>query len=797
MAPRSPNRRPPAWRSRLTALALGVTAAVPSGCHRYIWPAAHITESHEQYWSHKIAEVDSEATMVPPPRREEIFGPGPQVRDDLDLDAPGAELTEAGLPQGSPIPGSRLNDELLEMTLFTAIRIALQNNTVIRQDTQFLSTSNPLLGTIDTTASVFDPQIQDTNVLFGSRGVGAAMADFVPTLSGNLLWGRDETVLNQFGLPTAQDSTTDFDLALTKQLHTGGSLTLSHNVDFLSSDGRGLGRDGAFSGSVGATFTYPLWAASGTEFTQIAGPADFLVPRVTSVNQGVLISRINSDLSRLDLELNVRQLVRDVVNAYWDLTLAFGQYEAEEAALEATEALFKQQKAKIDTGQASRAEIAQAAETYLSSKARKQEAVRSIDENEQRLRRLLGLPVSDGRLIRPADDAELQELPSNWNGIVLSALQKRPQLKRTRFNLRSLQLQLKAARKLVAPRLDFISAYRQNAFGDELAGQGGSSPFNDFYGTLGGGELEGWTLGFNFSTSLNFQLERSQVNNLELRIAKNRVQLAAQEAEISHEIAVALQNAQNQTEIAEVQAERLDAAQVLVDALRAEYEAGRPTLDRLVRAEATLAQAKIDYRRSLVEFSRANSELLFRRSLLLESSGVQLQFPDLLTACEYDYCDRVTVADTWAGPDATIKYGHSAISLQPPQVFRIVNPNPTMGAGLDAPGFGPSSLPERLPLGDLIDLTDPDRPNASSGDGSKSTIPDLPEPPPRREGTDDDGDGSLFDFTPEATPEGGGLPEPPPRRDPETLFPAPKPQAPPTPKEFDRFRPGEPPGLRT
>ena len=708
------------------------------GCRRYVWPAAYLPAEHEAYWTKKIAEVDAEASVLPPARREEIFGPGPQLRKELELNR----------------TGDRSRDELLDMTLFTAIRLALQHNQVIRQDTQFLSTTNPILGTIDTTSSIFDPAIQDTNVLFGSRGVGAALADFVPTLSGNLTWGRDETVLNQLGLPSVQDSTADFDLVLSKQLATGGSLALAHNVDYFGSDGRAIGRD-AYSGSLAATFTYPLLAASGTEFTQIAGPADFLVPRVTSVNQGVLISRINSDISRLDLELNIRQLVRDVVNVYWDLTLAFGQYEAEEAGLVATEKLYKQQQARLETGQASRAEFAQAAETFLSSRSRKQEALRSIDENEQRLRRLLGLPVSDGRLIRPADDPELVPLPENWNGVVVQALSRRPQLKRTKYNLRSLQLQLKAARKLVKPRLDFISSYRVNGFGDELAGEGGSQPFDSFYGSIGASQLEGWTLGFNFNMPLNFQLERSQVDNIELRVAKNRVQLAAQEAEIAHEIAVALQNAQNRAEASKLEKTRLKAAQTLVDALEAEEEAGRPNLDRLVRAQAGLAQARIDFNRSLVEFSRANSELQFRRSMLLESNGIELQFPAVTIAEDYDKCSRLPIANK---PATGI--GHTAAGMQPGQFFQQhpvaprqglpVTEDPDVARSLDASPDRQRAAevelkelpppPPRRPRGETPALpggSPPDARSPASPRNEETGPRTLPEPPPRRSLDDD------------------------------------------------------------
>ena len=123
--------------------------------------------------------------------------------------------------------------------------------------------------------------------------------------------------------------------------------------------------------------------------------------------------------------------------------------------------------------------------------------------------------------------------------MLADALARRPQIRRSKHNLRSVQLQLKAAKSLARPRLDFVGSYSIDGFGDEFAGDGNATP--SYLDRLTDRTLTGWTSGVQFSMPLGFKLQRSQVSNLELRIAKSRTQLAIAESEIAHELAVRFQ----------------------------------------------------------------------------------------------------------------------------------------------------------------------------------------------------------------------------------------------------------------
>ncbi|MBW3541488.1 MAG: TolC family protein [Planctomycetes bacterium] len=144
------------------------------------------------------------------------------------------------------------------------------------------------------------------------------------------------------------------------------------------------------------------------------------------------------------------------------------------------------------------------------------------------------------------------------------------------------------------------------------------------YETLTQGDQTSWDLGFQFSMPVGFRAAHAQVRNLELRVSKSRSALAAQELEIAHELAVSFQELDRFYRTAQTYFNRRLAAQKRVQAVEAEYEAGRTTLDLLLRAQTSLAQAEIAYYRSLIEYNKAVSGIHFRKGTLLELNQVAL-----------------------------------------------------------------------------------------------------------------------------------------------------------------------------
>ncbi len=623
---------------------------------------------------------------------------------DIEQDSP-AEVTQATEPRRLKHPSK---EDIWNVGLDEALRTALQNAEVIKDSASFLSPGNRLLNNPDFTQSVHDVAIQDTNTLFGQGGVEAALAEFDANFTTNMTWGRSEqpSESNTIGYSAFDGQTEefgDFRSSLSKIFGDGSQMTLAHNW-FYSGQNQGPGGrpfDSQFTSRPGrgadvglptvlAEWRTPLLAGHGDEYTKIAGP---IARRPTlqstpNVNQGVVIARIRTDISIADFEEAISNLLKDVEENYWDLALAYRTYDAEMQSQNSALQTWREVRANMEAGKVGAADEAQARDNYYEITARAKNALSSLYQTELRMRRLMGLPVNDGRVMRPVEDPVTAELHADWNVSLTEALTMRPELRKQKWNIKSLELQYEAAQSLVRPRLDFVARYDINGFGDRLTGNNGSTGnarFRSAYDTLFSGDYTGWGLGFEFSMPIGFRGAHAQVKNYEHRLAKARAILANQEIEVSHELAATMQQVDQAYEGAKTNFNRRRAAERRVQAFEAEYKVGRTTLDQLLRSQISLAQAEVAYFQSLIGYNKALADLKFRKGTILRDDQVYLS-EGMWDTEAYGQAIRKAWARSFAfdAPKKTTTPFEFAIdgddvvlSAQPPEWRRFAEPLPT------------------------------------------------------------------------------------------------------------------------
>jgi outer membrane protein TolC len=555
--------------------------------------------------------------------------------------------------------GDRRKDEIWDLTLTEALHCSLTNSKVIRSRVRSRGTagsqgfSSTALTNPNNVPTIYDPAIQESGVLFGGRGVEAALADFDAQLNASMIWGRNAAYQNNaflsgFGgsfnggtvgggtVPATvlTQETGVFQSGISKTFATGGQVNVFHNWNYNANNLPSTTQlfRSSYTGATGIGFTQPLLAGAGVEYTRIAGVASGF-SRITGVNQGVLIARINQDITLADFEMNVRSLLKDVEDVYWNLYLAYRQYDVAIVARNSALRSWREAKARLDIGgvQGFRpADEAQAKDRYFETRAQVESALNDIYTSEAELRRLMGLAPNDGRVIRPIEEPTTAKLTPDWTASLADGLMFRTELRRQKWNIKSLQLQLIAARSLTMPQLNLVSNYQVNGFGDNLLASSDddgvtNEGLNSAYGTLLNGQQTGWNLGLQFSMPFGFRQAKTQVRNIELRLAKAREVLSAQELDVAHEVADALQSVEFQYKNAETNFNRRAAAARRVQLFEQELEAGTVTLDDVLRAQASLATAESAYYTSLVQYNQSLSYLQLVKGTLLERDGVHLE----------------------------------------------------------------------------------------------------------------------------------------------------------------------------
>ncbi|HET6422726.1 MAG TPA: TolC family protein [Planctomycetaceae bacterium] len=571
-----------------------------------------------------------------------------------------------------------------ELPLSEALQLALNNSKVVRARGAFKSPANPLMTSPERVASSYDTAIQETSAGFFQRGPEAALSAFDAQFKTSVSTGHSDVVQNNLLLgaigpgQTLEIDTGNWQTSLQKAMADGGMFTVTQDWSYSQTNQFFQLFPSTYRGYLRADYRKPLWAGAGVDFTRIAGPVTRSIPGLSLTDGGVLISRINTDITIADTELNVINLVRDVEDLYWELYLAYRTYDAQLAARDAAHSVWRSAVRRMESGSKGGTVVdeAQARQAYFANRINLENAVGTLYSTEGQLRRLIGLPVNDGRMLRPADEPLEAEFVSDWRMALSESLVRRVELRRQKWQIKSLELQMSAAESLAKPRLDVIGGYQLNGFGDDLlAGTNDDGitqrGYASAYGSLFRGDQASWDVGLEFSLPIGLRQALAHQRNIEFRLIKARSVLAAQELEISHELSNSVQLLDWWYQVAESNLHRGMAAETEVNAVEKEYSAGRIPVDLLLRSQAAVAAAKVGYYNALVKYNQALVDFRARKGSLLDDNNIHMAEGGWAPAA-YDEALRRAWARSYAFDNDKLETEPPEFSFPVPPTFGVI-----------------------------------------------------------------------------------------------------------------------------
>lgn len=541
--------------------------------------------------------------------------------------------------------------EYWDLHLENVIQLALAQSKVIRD------LGGAVLRSPSTVQTYWDSAIVDTDPRFG---VDAALSAFDAQFSASLYGEKNDRALNNefFGGGTRvlQQDALVSQQQITKQAVTGTQLSFRHYTEYDTNNAPSNLFASAWNTNFETEFRHPLLQGSGMQYNRIAGPSLSVggLPSVASAEapglyNGVLIARVNTDIELSEFELAVRDLVSNIENAYWDLYFAYRDLDAKIAARDAALDTWRRIHALYESGRrgGEAEKEAQAREQFFRFQEEVQNALSGylvdgtrtdngspggtfrgnggVHVAERRLRMLIGLPPSDGRLLRPADEPLTAQVSFDWPEITREAILRRAELRRQRFQTRRYELEWIASKNHLLPQLDTIGRYRWRGFGDDLLDPDGTGgPFDNAYDNLVHGDFQEWQLGVELSVPLGYRRGAAAARNAELQLARARALLREQEHQVIHNVAAAVADSARAHVVSQTAYNRLDAARNQIDAIRAAFEADKAPLDLLLEAQRRLAEAESRYFRALAEYAVAVKNVHFAKGTLLDYDGVYL-----------------------------------------------------------------------------------------------------------------------------------------------------------------------------
>lgn len=538
----------------------------------------------------------------------------------------------------APLPLTIQNPSELptwDVTLNDAVRTALQSSDVLRN----------LGGTVVQapagSGTTLDTALAESNPL---TGVDGALSAFDAQVSTQLFWQKNNRPTNSlfalFPAVVDQDTAT-FQSSVSKVTATGTSFAFRHNItyDHPNSPFRLFQSD--FVGFFEAEMRTPLLQGAGTTYNRIAGPT-----RAIGQYNGVLISRINTDISLADFEQGVISLINDVETAYWELYFAYraldAQVDGRENSLKTWQRVNELQKVNAKGGEAD-AE-AQTRSQYYLFESQVNDALSGTNglyAAEQRLRYVMGMPPSDGRLIRPSDQPTQAQVILDWQQALGDAVSQRVEIRRQKWNIKRRELEMIAAKMNRRPRLDALTQYRWRGLGDHLIGKDvPGDQFDNLYQNILSGAYQEWQAGFELSYPVGFRQASAAYRFAQLNLARETALLKEQELRISHD----LSNATRQIDRSYLQVQtiynRVEADSLQVEVLRNRYERGLININFLLQAQQQLASSKSAYFRALVDYSLALRDFHRQKGSLLAYNQVNLSESGLPAKATQDAYQR-------------------------------------------------------------------------------------------------------------------------------------------------------------
>jgi outer membrane protein TolC len=549
------------------------------------------------------------------------------------------------------------NYEIWDLSLTQVVQMTLCRSQVMRQlGGRIVSTapdtiSRTIISPVAVTTT-YDPALVETTTglsvgdVFNGNGTEAALSEFDAQLDSSVFWEKNDrpqnasTAVNAFRPPVLQQDLGTFTAGITKMTAVGTQFSFRNNTTYEGNNipsstdplaNAAQAFNSFWNTNFEASFTHPLLQGAGAQYNRIAGPLTFeqYSAGVRNPVDGIMIARIRTDETLADFEGGVRNVMHDVEDAYWELYFAYRDLEARKMGRDSALETWKKTAALYRTGSkgGSADREAEARSQYFLFRSQVEQALTDVFKDENRLRYIMGLSMSDGKLIRPADEPTTARVAFDWCGIHSEALTRRVEIRRQKWEIKRRELELIAARNFLLPRLDAVGRYRWLGLGDELINQS-HVPFNttgsSAFSVLDSGNFQEWQLGLELNVPIGFRRELSGIRHEELLLARERAVLQDLELEISMQLGDAIRDIDNNYGLTQTNFNRRVAAEAEVQAVNAQYEAGRIPLDLLLDAQRRRAEAESAYYRSLVDYSRGIMNVHYRKGSLLDYDGVYL-----------------------------------------------------------------------------------------------------------------------------------------------------------------------------
>jgi outer membrane protein len=364
--------------------------------------------------------------------------------------------------------------------------------------------------------------------------------------------------------------------------------------------------------------------------------------RIDSTRQQLQVTKINRDISDIQLRSTITNTLSNVRNAYWDYVFAVQAVEVAQKSLELATKLVQDNQTRVEVGTMAPIDVVQAQSEQATRRGALVTAQSTKRTTELALKRLIVAGTQDpnwNAQIDPTDRPDFRMEPIDLEAAVRRALSERSDLEIAKKNIASNDVTLKYLQDQMKPQADLQATYG-------LAGIGG--PYQqrdtsvigstvtttvpggiaDAFSTLFRSQYPRWTVAMNIAYPLGLSSQQAAVARARVQLTQVQAQVKQIELQVATDVTNAAIQVQNTAESVQAAQAARELSQKKLEAEQSKFEVGMSTNYFVVQAQRDLSDAQnselraiLNYRKSLVELERLQSTTLSNLGITLINAG--------------------------------------------------------------------------------------------------------------------------------------------------------------------------------
>ena len=409
----------------------------------------------------------------------------------------------------------------------------------------------------------------------------------------------------------------------------GGSYAITLNNNKSTSTSLNVLYDPTFNTAYSFQYTQPLMKGLRTDANR----------------QPIAVTKINRDISDVQLRATITNTLSNVREAYWNYVFAVQSVNVAQQALDLANQLVKDDQTRVQVGTMAPLDVVTAQSQAATAKQALVAAQSTMRTDELVLKQLIVSGTEDpiwSSTIDPIDRPDFRPEAIDLEAAVRRALSERTDLVIAKKNIQQNDVTIKFLRDQLLPQADLVANYGLLGIGGDVLAKSGTGVnqiatgiavpggFSDALSTLFGQNFPRWTVGVNFSYPLGQSSAQATVARARVQQSQVEAQVKQLELQVATDVTNAVVTAESNVErVTAAQSARVLAQQAL-DAEQAKFLVGLSTNYLVIQQQNALSTAQnnelqsiLNYRIALVELDRLQQTTLTTLGVTIVSNATR------------------------------------------------------------------------------------------------------------------------------------------------------------------------------